>query len=166
MSSRLYFICGLRFDGRRLFFLWFRNEHEGIERTGHDKILTFPNPEAARAWTAEQGLSLAPDPLAWYDFDTIAAWCDHPTAAAIDCNNFLNAWNLLGDLHLGASSIFSGADRRGTPIYDKLFFGNNLPSITPAGQSYAPVWSDEEVRELALRLGLAELRARLTAAAA
>jgi hypothetical protein len=46
-------------------------------------------------------------------------------------------------------------------IYDKLFFGNNLPAITPAGVSYEPVWSHDEIETLSriYRLGLTGLRA-------
>jgi hypothetical protein len=32
--------------------------------------------------------------------------------------------------------------------YDKLFWGNNLPVVTPPGEFYVPAWSDEELAEL------------------
>jgi hypothetical protein len=34
-------------------------------------------------------------------------------------------------------------------IYDKLFWGNNLPLITPEGERYLPEWSADEVQSLA-----------------
>ena len=33
-------------------------------------------------------------------------------------------------------------------VYDKLFFGNNLPAMTPPGEHYDPTWSDAEIRIL------------------
>lgn len=31
-----------------------------------------------------------------YDFDNLAKWMIEPKAKDIDCNSFLNAWNILG----------------------------------------------------------------------
>lgn len=48
-------------------------------------------------------------------------------------------------------------------VYDKLFRGCNLPSRTPEGEHYMPLWTGAETRLLKhlLLLGLTELRARL-----
>ena len=168
VSTRTHYLCGLLFEGRRLFFLWFSDDHDGLEQASSGTVLTFPTSDAALAYARQRGLQVEPDPPALFDFDAIARWCERPSPLTIRCDDFLNAWNLLGDLRPEADSIFRAADRRGTPIYDKLFFGCNLPSITPKGEQYAPTWSDLEVQELArvLRLGLAEFRARLAVAAA
>jgi hypothetical protein len=135
-----------------------------VEQTPSGSILTFADQDAARRYAHSNLLDLEVEPPIWYDFDAIARWCGTPDVTAIDCDKFLGAWNLLADLGVGPNSIFRGADRRATPIYDKLFFGNNLPSVTPPDQSYVPAWSDEEVVELTrlFSLGLAELKDRLS----
>ncbi len=168
VSNRLYSLCGLQFEGRRVLFLWFTNDQDGVEQTPGGAILTFPDQDAALTYARSHLLDLEAEPPIWYDLDAIARWCDTPDATGIDCDTFLRAWNLLGDLGVGPDSIFRGADRRATPIYDKLFFGNNLPSVTPPGDSYVPAWSDAEVVELTrlFRLGLAELKGRLSPVAA
>ena len=53
--------------------------------------------------------------------------------------------------------------QRAGKIYDKLFFANNLPAVTPRGASYEPIWSEDEVELLSriYRFGLAELRASI-----
>ena len=78
---------------------------------------------------------------------------------------FLNAWNMLEDacgsrLDVHLHDVNSqGAGK----IYDKLFFANNLPAVTPRGASYEPIWSEDEVELLSriYRFGLAELRASI-----
>jgi hypothetical protein len=62
------------------------------------------------------------------------------------CAQLLNAWNLLGDI---ARSVNASLDDRGPEAdkcYDKLFYGNNLPSITPPGEHYGPYFDDHEQR--------------------
>jgi hypothetical protein len=73
----------------------------------------------------------------------------------------MNVWNLLIDLP-GAESLFRGADARALGLYDKLFRGCNLPSMTTEGVHYEPVWTASETASLKqlLLLGIAELRAR------
>jgi len=168
MSNRVHHVCTFTFDGRQLAFLWFTNERDGVEESVPGQIRVFASADGARAWGLKAGLVVSSDAPTSYNLDAIAEWCAHPTATGIECRVFLDVWNLLADLGFESNSIFRGADRRGVAVYDKLFFGNNLPSVTPPSQAYSPTWSDEEVRELArvLRLGLAEFRSRLPAAAA
>jgi hypothetical protein len=62
------------------------------------------------------------------------------------CAQLVNAWNLLGDI---ARSVNASLDDRGPEAdncYNKLFYGNNLPSITPPGEHYSPYFEDQEQR--------------------
>lgn len=45
-------------------------------------------------------------------------------------------------------------------MYDKLFWGSNIPAVTPAGQKFNPDWSASEIAALArvLSSGLANVR--------
>jgi hypothetical protein len=98
-----------------------------------------------------------PDPPIEYDFDSLARWCEQPSAETIDCSEFLNAWNMLGD-----AGTLPTRDL-GKRVYDKLFWGNNLPAVTPPGETYIPEWSLEEVRKLQsiLRSPIDRLHAKL-----
>jgi hypothetical protein len=110
-----------------------------------------------------EGLTLSEEESAFWDFDNILAWCNDPHPP-VDCSHLLNAWNMLADIHASrgkTNNLLSNADQRGWAIYEKLFWGCNLPAVTPEGQKSEPTWSVEECRSLAqlLRLGLAELEA-------
>ena len=63
----------------------------------------------------------------------------------------------------GGENLFRAADTRALSLYDKLFRGCNLPSLTPPGEDYEPVWTVPETTALkqVLLLGLAEFRARV-----
>jgi hypothetical protein len=64
----------------------------------------------------------------------------------------LDGWNFIEDLlkTIGAKKELRTLR---TPLlnkaYDKFFYGVNLPSVTPEGKSYSPLWLAEEI--LALR---------------
>ena len=84
----------------------------------------------------------------------------HPNLpdVALDCNQILAAWNLFGDVARSTGEIggaFNESDQSLNAIYDKIFYGCNLPSITPEGEAYTPSWSRKEldaIREL-LKIG-------------
>jgi hypothetical protein len=60
-------------------------------------------------------------------------------------NVLLSIWNLAGDVARSVEKPFE--DRGGDldAIYNKVFFGNNLPAMTPLGEHYEPDWDDEEL---------------------
>jgi hypothetical protein len=64
------------------------------------------------------------------------------------CARLLNGWNFLEDL-LRALAEPDWLKRLSTAsmkrIYDKLYYGNNLPAVTPVGRSYSPLWPREEI---------------------
>ncbi len=61
---------------------------------------------------------------------------------------FLNGWNFFEDL-IRTFALEKDFLEYRTPcldkVYDKIFWGCNLPSVTPEGKSYSPIWTNEEV---------------------
>jgi hypothetical protein len=162
MPEAVRYLCSVRLDGVHRIFLWDSGE-DGSDQVVLDDtgmVLEFPSESAAREARPPVGHVLSSEPATHYDFDTVQAWCAS-TAAPLDCATLLNAWNLLGDLP-HTENLFTWADVRAKGVYDKLFFGCNLPAITPRGEHYVPTWSRSEISALkrVLLLGLAEFRAR------
>jgi len=149
-------------DGTDVTFLW--ESGDGPDRIVVDDaggILAFESENAAReaGWSGDQIVSSERPPL--YDFDSLQAWCKSGESVH-DCSMLLDAWNMLADLpHAG--SLFHGADARASHLYEKLFFGCNLPDVTPLGEHLVPTWDASETADLKhlLLLGLAEFRSRL-----
>jgi hypothetical protein len=152
------YLVTLRLDGTDHIAIWHSGDHDRIELDEAGLVRTLASEAAARATS---DISRATAPL--YDFDAIEAWC-HSPATVSNCVPLLDAWNLLGDLPTEAN-VFTRADKRADAIYDKLFWGCNLPAMTPPGEHYVPEWTVAEVTALKqlLLLGLAELRSRLPA---
>jgi hypothetical protein len=87
-----------------------------------------------------------------YDLDFIAAWVAVPVEP-VDCVQVLNAWNLFTDIsasvHSPRNSAFETLKSRSRVLYDKIFWGNNLPAVTPIGEHFVPSWSQSELRSIA-----------------
>ncbi|MEX5258492.1 hypothetical protein [Kocuria arenosa] len=60
------------------------------------------------------------------------------------CSQLMNAWNLYGDIARSLEATLHDDGQEAQRCYDKLFYGNNLPTITPAGGQYRPYLTDAE----------------------
>ena len=77
-------------------------------------------------------------------------WIDS-AVKPINCKKGLAAWNLFVDVANSAdsrASAFKRLDSKRGEIYNKLFWGNNLPAVTSEGRHYTPEWSPHEVAYL------------------
>lgn len=162
--SRKHSALRCRLDGKERCLVGFEGEFDGVVLAEHGRLLVFP--DTARLFLAvqERGWELADREPGFVDLDAVARWVAAPAAAAVDCNGFLDAWNLMLDLRstVAGRNILGSSDED-QDLYDKLFYGNNLPAVTPPGGHFSPTWSAAEVARLAavLRTGMEELRARL-----
>ena len=89
----------------------------------------------------------ASDPIL-LNLDVVAKWIKikkMKRARQVDCVQFLNAWNLFADLSKSINGNFDSNQDHTQKIYSKLFWGNNLPAITPEGRFYVPLWSRQEL---------------------
>jgi hypothetical protein len=129
-------------------------------------MVTARTAEKLRAAAQARGITLEPTRPVDYDFDRIRRWCADPDAAGVDCSTLLNAWNFLVDLSglpTEADTPFLRLSRASIDCYNKLFWGNNLPAVTPPGERFDPVWTLEELAELSrvFEAGLRILEAEL-----
>jgi hypothetical protein len=93
------------------------------------------------------GYALESEVPVLHDLKLIAEWLDSPVGP-IDCKEALNAWNLFVDVARSVSGrraiAFMRLDSQRGVVYNKLFWANNLPPLTPEGCHYAPEWSPDE----------------------
>lgn len=81
------------------------------------------------------------------DIDAAREWALSPISTTEDCHNALGVWNLFIDLCAtlpDKCSTLKIAIDNAPDTEQKLFFGSNLPSITPEGEYYKPHWETED----------------------
>jgi hypothetical protein len=147
--ARKYYKVRYRLDGVDSYLIWFSNDSDGVVAAEDGSILSFRGESDLCAYAERRGLGFEPEGPSEFDFDLVEHWLSTPDRETIDCHLFLDAWNLFGDIasssgHADLERSFRGAGG----VYDKLFWGNNLPAVTPPGEHYVPAWSEGEVAEL------------------
>jgi len=168
MEERLHYLCRVRLKEIVVFVVWHSGERDGFVRDKAGRLRAACTPEALTATAgARNVLPVNSEPIE-YDFDRIRTWCAAPDVAGVDHAAFLDAWNFLNDLaglHDGADMPYTRLSRGAAECYDKLFWGSNLPAVTPAGERFEPAWQADElievrrVLEAGLELFESELRA-------
>jgi hypothetical protein len=164
MEERRYYICCVKLNHSNIYLIWYSDESDGIVLGEDKKLLTFSNQKLLRSFAEKQKIKLQKVGAALHNMDIVQTWLWNPTRR-IDCFEFLLAWNLFTDVSTSLNENFKG-NRKSiirNMVYDKLFFGNNLPSITPVGKKYFPKWSLIEIAVLSsiLKDGLRILKNNL-----
>lgn len=128
--------------------------------TADGKLLLFLRLTTLTSYAARLGLTISRVDEQVIDFDKLISWCQQTETP---CDRVLTAWNLFTDIsHSIGQPIPSDQRNRLTDrIYDKLFYGSNLPAVTPEGHCYIPIWLARERTQLVtiMRAGLAMLKA-------
>jgi hypothetical protein len=107
------------------------------------RVATALTAEALAELAARHGLAIEDDEDEPLDFDGLDHLLELPASEEI-CSQLLNAWNLYGDIARSLEATLHDDGEKAQQCYDKLFYGNNLPSITPAGERYRPHLTDVE----------------------
>jgi hypothetical protein len=145
-----YFLLPFRLDGLNRHVIWFQNDVDGVITTHNKRIVTFETQDDATNYAVGSNIALTPRVDENLELDWLVDGADFSTGD-IDCRRTLLAWNFFADVaaSLGAkASDFLAKDRKPSKTYDKVFWGNNLPAVTPDGEHYVPSWSTEEIEEI------------------
>lgn len=128
--------------------------------TDSGKIVSASVGEGFETVAHRYGLILEPSNDEPLNLDELEKLLDLP-ATDENCAQILSGWNLFNDIarSLGVSLDDHGVEA--TKCYYKLFFGNNLRSITPDGENYSPYFTHQE--RLCIAAVLNRGRATLTA---
>ena len=153
--ERIYYTVRYRLDNKDRYLIWFRTEEEDLDGVVVGKNGTIPifiNETDLMNYAESCGfMPVESSASVIHNLDAIAKWLNEKKrqrARRVDCEKFLNDWNLLGDVSSSIGGDFDPQKERTQKIYEKLFWGNNLPSLTPPGKFYVPIWSGREMQTL------------------
>ena len=167
-----YYALWCRLDNRDGYLIWMtdleRTAKDAILLDDEERVLLFGDPRSLKEYAAAVGFSLVEEQTTLFDLDWAAHWVLEPSAETVDCTKAIDAWNLFLDVWYSVKhrrDEFRNVAEPNRPVYDKLFFGNNLPAITPVEKVYTSIWSEEEVHALrsVLASGLDMFRSNLPA---
>ena len=147
--ERIYYVLWYRLEKSDRCLLWYSNAHDGVWLDQKSKIPTFPNIHTLQHYATQQGIiPIKNETPILHNLDVVRQWLHSEAKELINCQEFLAAWNFLGDV--ATSLDIDIQELRATngdslAVYNKLFHGNNLPAITPPGAHYTPNWNEKEM---------------------
>ncbi|MDJ1484116.1 hypothetical protein QNI16_26700 [Cytophagaceae bacterium YF14B1] len=143
--ERLFFAIGFSLDQKDRYLIWIQDETDQVLVETDGLIPVFNSETALAKYAAKKYVEIVNEEPVFCDLDYLSNWIAQPNNP-IDCQMFLSIWNLFTDIASGINRSFTGneKDKLTNKVYDKIFYGNNLPSVTPEGKYYIPVWTKAE----------------------
>jgi hypothetical protein len=112
-----------------------------IRELGEDPLLRFQDVNR---------ISILKDTIITYDLNILNSWLQQPSSAEVNCSVFLDVWNILLDLSDCVKENFYGKTDDTLPVYEKLLYGCNLPSMRENGEYFTAYFSEKEINILSL----------------
>lgn len=167
MNDVCYYPIGVRLHGKTRVAIWY-DQGTGELCVKEGRILFFPCEEDAFSYAEKKGFVLESQSVPLYDLDRLSRWL-RGGENEVECEWLLNFWNLCSDAADSTGKFFLGDQKNQefNNLYDKLFFGCNLPALRGDGERYIPAFSQKEIYRLrvilknGLRLLLRELQKAL-----
>ena len=153
MTTTYYYLL-YQLDDTIGYLIWFSDKEDGVVLQADGSVPCFSSTLHAHIYATTHQLAIQEETPVLHDLDIIAHWLQRTLSADVDCKEFLNAWNLFDDIAVSVGHTFRADDTETHTVYEKLFWGSNIPILTPPGEHYTPVWSDDEL--LLLRAVLAQ----------
>jgi hypothetical protein len=168
MSKLSLYIVGVRISRQETYLLWMNNPKDALlYDENRANLIKASSIEAICTVRIPTDCEISSEPVHWVDFDWmidyIGALEGPSQLTERDCKKLLDCWNLLDDLYgtLNYQRTFENkSDReRFSSSYDQIFYGSNLPSITPKNESYTPVIDGAGI--CSLKVGLVSMLERV-----
>lgn len=137
------------------FLIWYEDENmKDCVYTSNGEVIIFLFEEQARKQAEKLGFQA--DETVFYDVERLIYWIGMHQKE-MDCEFLIDFWNLFSDIAYSIGKKLEPIKtKRSNRCYNKLFWGLNLPSVTPEGCEYEPIFTKRErklIREI-MRTGL------------
>jgi hypothetical protein len=143
--KREYYICWYRLDGKDSYLIWFSTDEDDGVFVGESNLSpSFDNTAALRNFAKSNKIKLKKEEPLLIDLDIVKNWLKGTENKVKDYNPFLNAWNLFEDISVSTNEDFH--KNRNYDIYERIFWGCNIPAVTPEGESFTPNWTKKELK--------------------
>jgi hypothetical protein len=147
-----YYPTAFRFDQRWHHVIYCDDDNgDDLIVTDGGKLLLFTGTAEAHSEAIRRGLTPwndDGDDHPRIDLDPAFAWASS-VGRAPDPVALNDAWNFTRDVSRSLAVPFPAADSfLAHHVYNKLFWGLNLPAVTPAGRHYTPRWTPRELATL------------------
>lgn len=142
-----YYIVKFELDSKQLYCIWYTDDIDGFI-VDQNTLIQFLSLDDLKQYCITNKIILNSFEVSDTNIDYFIGWIQSPQKA-VDCQLFLDFWNTMADLASSIQQDFLGnEDGIYLDIYNKLFYGNNLPAIKGDAEEYIPTWDSEDIDAL------------------
>lgn len=149
LSKTPYFVSGISFRGNTRFYLWCEGDKKDSFLCMGSNLLSFNSAEDALQYGKDNDLRVV------NENDKYVIRRIFVPGNGMDCEYFLSMWNYASDICNSVEKRFWGDNKNKmiTKVYDKVFWGSNLPAVTPDNESYTPYfnWAERLILKVLYR---------------
>jgi hypothetical protein len=139
-----YYKLTFLYKNKHLYTLWYTNDVDGLLNE-NNKIIFFNCEYELIDYCKKENINIIDDCTVIYNIDEINRIILN-NSTNIDFEYLLGLWNIIADIARTIDVPFHGNKKETIHIYNKLFYGNNLPSIRGNGEIYIPRWNKREIK--------------------
>ncbi|WP_444885821.1 hypothetical protein [Microbulbifer sp. PSTR4-B] len=140
-----FFLLWYRFDNQNSFVLCFSDEADGVFVDSVGQAPTLSSAELTVKYAGGLGISAVNKRPTPHNLDKVINCLEDPNQYAIDCDKTLSIWNLFDDIYRPLGKGLSSKKPIVNKVYEKPFYGDNLPTVIPKGSHCESIWSVEEI---------------------
>lgn len=145
-NKRTYFSHPIRLNELELFLLWYSEDYfDGFCLDSDNRLAAFRSKADLADFARQKGIKLSDAQSEGVDLDEVIDWIEKPRTLSLDCNKILNAWNFGDDVRQSIRGHSACLSKQAFRVYEKLFWGCNLPAVTPESCEYIPIWRGREI---------------------
>jgi len=144
---KTYYLAEFKYPTKSYCCIWYSGEVDGFQ-TENNALVYFDSFEEAKQYCAQHEIRYVEDEVSKDDIGKVEQWLSDGGGEDVDCDLLLRFWNSVTDLAATFGIEYIGNERMYTNIYEKLFYGNNLPTINTSGRTYISKWTEGELLAL------------------
>lgn len=139
-SEMKYYIYRIKYKKNIGYYLWYSDEEKDRFLIQENVLRCFASIEDINHFKRSEGVLVEDDGM------TVAIKETFLAEEEIDCNYFLELWNLAEDIctSFGQELKQLISDWNTNDLYEKIFWGNNFEALTPSGKEYIPIFNKGE----------------------
>lgn len=152
MIAPSYIAIKIIWNSKVNYFIWINEKSEdedGVVLSEKGNVLIFSSLACLHSYCEREQISLSDDGWGSLDLDQLKNRISLKNNE-INCSQFLNLWNFLGDIGWSIGTKFEGYknDPVTDGIYEKLYYGNYISSHKSGDIPWNPEWTKKELKRL------------------
>jgi hypothetical protein len=143
------------YKGKKTILIWQTNGRDTFKLVSPKRLLQAPTLMNLKRQLRTEAAQVHWSERAEIDFDKFWTALENlrsnRASSRRTCSVLLKGWNFIEDMGRTFNLKKEMKRLRSKLLdkaYEKIFYGCNLPSVTPNGKSYSPLWSTAEIKAL------------------